>query len=155
MIQSLNILWKGQAGAKGFLFGAVQVRAIRDLEYVAVPLVESDPIVHSRIWALATFKSTIDNVGHCAVARQSASCAVCCCWFPSPSHDIVGRWLRSLRCHPEPQGCLEGDRWIAGHYVRIVYAVEAYRLSGLAIVVIPDNNNNNKMMMVRILVSWE
>ena len=84
-----SFLARGQAGAKGSLLVAVQMLAVGDLVYVAISLVESNPIFDFVIRTLATLDRTIDYIGDGAIATLAPGSGVIWAGPPPACYHIM------------------------------------------------------------------
>ncbi|KAK2991943.1 hypothetical protein RJ640_027834 [Escallonia rubra] len=76
---------------KRLLLVAVQIIAIANFQYVAVSLVEANPVRHLCIRTLPAFDPSVDDVSDNTVAWGPAGCIVCAGWPPSARDNIVAR----------------------------------------------------------------
>jgi hypothetical protein len=108
---------------------AVEVVTLADAEYIAVALVEADPVLHPGIRPVPALEPTVDNVGDHAVPRHAAGRYVRGRGCPLARDHGMARRLVVPRRHLEPQRRLERHDRVHLHQLRVAQEVHAGGLS--------------------------
>jgi hypothetical protein len=116
---------------------AVEVGAGVNVEDMAVPLVEANPVVDPGIVGAVALEAAVDDVGDEAKAGRPVGRGVGGRGAVLSDHDLVARRLGAARRHPEPERRPERGLGAVGHQLRVAQAVEAQRLARRPVVEVP------------------